>query len=957
MAGKVTSIDAKPAAVKPLEVISYEISPLFNLGERYNSDDLVGRRGLRIYKEMLVDEQVKAVVQFKRDAITSRGWQFVFSDDSTLADAEKSTRIKVFESSLAQMRGSFVDALNVIARGRAYGFSMTEKVFDLITVEGKRWMGLHSMLARDPTTFIFYTDTYGTLTKIVQKLNSIEVAIDPAKFIHYVHAPEEDRYYGQSDLRSAYRAWYSKDQIIKLYLLWMERFAGGLAVMQAKEGQTIPENSPEHRAIMGILQNIRRSAGMLLPSGVDFRLESPQQTAEFREGMITFDVAIAKSLLVPNLLGLSHTGGTGAYAQSQTQLEAFFWTLNADSKRLEECLNDQLFKDLGRQNWDDNEYPRFQFNPPSQEQIRWMVQTWRELIEAKAVQPTDADEAHIRKLLDMPARADDEENPDEAIKTDPSAAYDSGQISAMLDILDRVAIGKLEREVAVRVLVESFPMSEDDATALVEKVKEREPDPIIGPDGMPLPQAGALPGAKPPGAKPAIAKPAKPTVHAQQFHTPGGHEHDQKTHGGGGGSAEEIEAIRAEIKAHLPDRQVLEQLPIREVKVDDLKPTQSGVNDEKVAGILRADVRTGTGLQPGMVVRYKDQNYIMDGHHRIEAARQRGDKTVPVLYIELTRKIRAHTEHGKPRLVAMSHFLSAAFRVDFAVIDKRQNAVAETAVEDGARLMARATWRLLGDDQRMAELIDADVSDIEFVRLEPADIGRLKSAMKGALSRGWAVGVDASRRELAKLGQATAFAAPSLRAKAAEYFEANGARMAGNLSDGAKAIIQQELQQSVKGGIDVRTTRTRIYDRLIRKGFTTMRALDAETSSSVLLEDVEEALGEALVTSNVPAYLDTLVRTNTYEAMNEARYAEFTDPTLEGFVKAFEYSAIMDERTTDICSQLNGNAWSAESPVWEQYRPPNHYNCRSVLIPITESDGWTGQDSPDPGVTPQDGFK
>jgi hypothetical protein len=32
------------------------------------------------------------------------------------------------------------------------------------------------------------------------------------------------------------------------------------------------------------------------------------------------------------------------------------------------------------------------------------------------------------------------------------------------------------------------------------------------------------------------------------------------------------------------------------------------------------------------------------------------------------------------------------------------------------------------------------------------------------------------------------------------------------------------------------------------------------------------------------------------------------------------------------------------------------HNCRSVLIPVTELDGWDGQESPEPSVQPAAGF-
>jgi len=40
--------------------------------------------------------------------------------------------------------------------------------------------------------------------------------------------------------------------------------------------------------------------------------------------------------------------------------------------------------------------------------------------------------------------------------------------------------------------------------------------------------------------------------------------------------------------------------------------------------------------------------------------------------------------------------------------------------------------------------------------------------------------------------------------------------------------------------------------------------------------------------------------------------------------------------------------------VWSTFRPPNHFNCRSILVPVTQRDTWTQSDQPT--VQPQKGF-
>jgi SPP1 gp7 family putative phage head morphogenesis protein len=49
-------------------------------------------------------------------------------------------------------------------------------------------------------------------------------------------------------------------------------------------------------------------------------------------------------------------------------------------------------------------------------------------------------------------------------------------------------------------------------------------------------------------------------------------------------------------------------------------------------------------------------------------------------------------------------------------------------------------------------------------------------------------------------------------------------------------------------------------------------------------------------------------------------------------------SAIMDDKTTDLCAELNGLVVEIDSPIYQQYQTPRHYNCRSVWIPVTKEE-------------------
>jgi SPP1 gp7 family putative phage head morphogenesis protein len=80
--------------------------------------------------------------------------------------------------------------------------------------------------------------------------------------------------------------------------------------------------------------------------------------------------------------------------------------------------------------------------------------------------------------------------------------------------------------------------------------------------------------------------------------------------------------------------------------------------------------------------------------------------------------------------------------------------------------------------------------------------------------------------------------------------------------------------------------------------------------------------------------LETIVRTNTTDAYNNGRLVEMRDPDLEGFIHGVEYSAIIDERTTELCQHLDRKIFRIDDVDIDRFTPPNHYNCRSILVPI-----------------------
>lgn len=105
--------------------------------------------------------------------------------------------------------------------------------------------------------------------------------------------------------------------------------------------------------------------------------------------------------------------------------------------------------------------------------------------------------------------------------------------------------------------------------------------------------------------------------------------------------------------------------------------------------------------------------------------------------------------------------------------------------------------------------------------------------------------------------------------------------------------------------------------------------------------DENLTVGDEVVT---PSRLETIVRTNTTTAYNQGRLVSFRDPDVADYMQGVQYSAILDSRTTSVCELLDGRIFRVDDPDLDRLMPPNHFNCRSVIVPVMIDDPVTKGD-------------
>jgi SPP1 gp7 family putative phage head morphogenesis protein len=142
------------------------------------------------------------------------------------------------------------------------------------------------------------------------------------------------------------------------------------------------------------------------------------------------------------------------------------------------------------------------------------------------------------------------------------------------------------------------------------------------------------------------------------------------------------------------------------------------------------------------------------------------------------------------------------------------------------------------------------------------------------------------------------------------------------------------------------------------------KGIDRAVAKRTGLEEFRKSVGQKLRSAwqgsvKNPAWrLETIYRTNVQHAYSAGRWAQMTDPVVTKHRPFGMFDAILDNRVTERCEELDGTILA-----WEEWQkrglvPPLHFNCRSGLRSLRKSQaekkpGW-GKTPPD--VASQDGF-
>lgn len=327
----------------------------------YNPDDLVRSKakGLKIYQEMVREPYIKAPLLQKKTKVLNIGWD-IQAASKEAKDIEIAAFVKWNLST--QLGGSFKRDILEMLDALDTGFSVSEMVYG-IAPEGK-YKGkvvIKNIKSKDPYYFDFETDPFGNLGPRGLVLNSTaggKQNLDVNKFVIFSFLMRYENFYGNSDLRAAYRAYWIKDTAWKLRCVYMERYSGNN--LKGK----YPKNDPTAKAaLLEIFKTWQQETGIALPEGVEVDVLNiaTSSMSEYERSIADCNKEMQIGILGQTLTMDVGAGGTGSRALGQVHegvVDDFVLFLD---EILSDDINRQVVRPLVDYNFNTDRYPTWNF--------------------------------------------------------------------------------------------------------------------------------------------------------------------------------------------------------------------------------------------------------------------------------------------------------------------------------------------------------------------------------------------------------------------------------------------------------------------------------------------------------------------------------------------------------------------------------------------------------------------
>lgn len=318
--------------------------------------ELQGRRGVEVYKEMSMNDEIIGGVLFAIEMLIREVVWTVEEGGTSDADVRAAEFIK---SCMHDMEDTWTDFISEVLSFLTFGWSYHEIVYKRrmgktgrVETQSKfddGLIGLRKLPIRSQDTLWGWDyDEKDNLIGMIQcappHYEFVKIPIEKA--LHFRTKSRKGNPEGRSILRNAYRSYYFKRRIQEYEGIGIERDLAGLPVIQPAEDTHFWDEITGAMTIQGqraleIVKSVRRDEreGIVLPHGWDFKLLTSGGNRQFdtNEVINRYDNRIAMSMLADFIM-LGHEKA-GSFALADAKMEQFGVALGAFLDTICEVFN------------------------------------------------------------------------------------------------------------------------------------------------------------------------------------------------------------------------------------------------------------------------------------------------------------------------------------------------------------------------------------------------------------------------------------------------------------------------------------------------------------------------------------------------------------------------------------------------------------------------------------------
>jgi len=379
--------------------------------EEYNPQ-LQGLQGVRVYDQMRKsDGTVRAAVLACTLPIRRAKW-FV---NSVSEDPKEIEIANMVEHALFDWLEDMTwdDVVRQALLFVPFGVMVFEKVYGTKEVDGKTYITLKKLAPRLPTSIQQWElpdKTFG-IQQIRQ--DGFIANIPGSKLVTFINELEGTNWWGTSMLRAAYKHWYFKDNFYKIDAIAFERQGLGIPKITMPVGYTESDQTAAKIAMKNLRAN--EDAFLILPPNytAEFMNMGASSTRDPEKSINHHNKEILQSVLAQFLELGQTSSSSGSRATSEDHSDLFLKAMDAIANTLTSEINKRLIPELVDLNFNDvTTYPKLDFSGISKTDVQGIAEVYSSLVTSGGIKPIASDEQYLRAMIGLPARTQDDEDPD-----------------------------------------------------------------------------------------------------------------------------------------------------------------------------------------------------------------------------------------------------------------------------------------------------------------------------------------------------------------------------------------------------------------------------------------------------------------------------------------------------------------------------------------------------------------